>query len=303
MFSIWKRLGVSATGKVPSKFDPIPFGTIFPKPAAAAQFKPDFPIYYKTIDMFTTQKNWSAAMTTLIYVRTLNRVIDVTPLRELTQNKQWRDFLDIHTHDGFTGRLIVKHFLKELVVRRGYRKDMEDNVPGSAEAVTFSEPTRENALGYSPIINTESEDLVILTDRSYDAKDVIQSKGGIEFTTAHHIVDAFKEHGINASVSYGSKLSSSKEFFDFFVQNGNGIENRPNAPHKTKPIAYDLTVIVPKDELTKFAAEKLVSLPAQLKTVLGEMPVISDTVRGSTKKKYDAEKKLQKAAIAAMPKM
>lgn len=249
-FALFHRIKCAETPDVPAPFSPIFIHHSYT--GASTEYKTDFPAMYEVASYLESIGNYSAAMQLHIYVRSLNRHIDITPIREVLHNGKTRDFVDVHSfkikHVGF----IINQLLKELRLRRGYVKAVEAKAAGVEEAKTYlRENTLHTALVHtSPLINTTIEPLVILCDRSYNNVDVRSEKPEEEIT-ANFVMAQLARVGITAQITKASELSSC-ESLEYFKNN--------NMPEALDDIHRELVVIVSPEELQKYADREIAKL-------------------------------------------
>eukprot|EP00461_Guttulinopsis_vulgaris_P002275 UN02276 len=166
---------------------------------------------------------------------------------------------------------------------------MEAKVPGSESAKTYNSMGQENHMSWSPLISTEPQPLVMLTDRSYEHRNIIKQRGGEDKTLAFHVVKTLDEkYGIKGTVSYGSILSGSDKFAEWFE----AFPEQTRGPPREKQqhgFPADLTVVVPAEQLVEYAEKKLLSLPNQSKATIAKMTDTDQTKRLTARQRFNLQ--------------
>jgi len=250
-FTLFKRADIQETDEVPAPFSPIYMHYVYR--GGNTQFSIDYPLYYQLAAYLESKNNFSAAMQIYIYMRALNRGIDVTPIREITSAGKTRDFVDIHTFKKKQIGFMIKHWLKELRLRRGYAAAVSAKVAGAAEGKTYMKTEHKDAalLDTSPLINTNVETMVMLCDRSYNNKDVREEKAP-EDLLAPYVVEEFAKYGIKAQISKASEYSSNARIVKALITKEEAVDD----------VHRELTLVIPAEEFVKYSEKALAELKA-----------------------------------------
>ncbi len=217
-------------GKIPTPFAPYRLDVELKK--ADHTFNLKRQVFYKIVNAAEHLGNYSAALDLCLMYRFMEPSTDLYLTREYTDILVRRDFLDA---TGIKHEYIIntiQHHLVELRIRRSMEKAMAkmENRP-----VTYNLP--ENINTKAVALSSETADILLLTDRTYDGSNV-QYYG----SKTQKCYDLFKKamhRPIKPIIASQSSLSEVHKV----------VDNLENQPDETPNVGPELTLIFPREDI------------------------------------------------------